>query len=67
MKEVYIGAKIEPEIRELVRNVAEKRGENISTFLRRALIKELAELSFLPNETKKALGMKEAPVNATSS
>jgi hypothetical protein len=57
MKEVYIGAKIEPEIRELVKNVARRRGENTSTFLRRALIKELAQLSFLPDETKKALGV----------
>lgn len=58
LKQSYVGAKIESELRDLVKNVAEKRGENVSTFLRRALIKELAELSFLPEDTKKAIGIR---------
>lgn len=41
----------------LLRKVCQARGENISNFVRRAVRMELARLSFLSNEEKKALGM----------
>ncbi len=41
----------------LVVNVCTNRGEDVSDFVRRAVLKELAELSFLPSEQKKALGV----------
>ena len=42
----------------LIKEVCDKRGENISSFVRRAIRKELASLGFYPNDIKKALGMK---------
>jgi len=42
---------------ELLFKVTESRRENLSVFIRRAAMKYLAELSFLPNEEKKALGI----------
>jgi hypothetical protein len=47
--------------RKLLEKVCRARGEDISDFIRRAIRKELATLSFLPAEDKKALGIKEAP------
>jgi hypothetical protein len=37
--------------------VCEARGEDLSNFVRRAIKKELAGLSYYPEETKKALGI----------
>ena len=44
-------------INKLIEEVAKKRGEDKSTFCRRAVYKELASLNFLDKETKKALGL----------
>jgi len=52
-----IGLRIEREDRCLLEKVCHARGENISNFVRRAIKKELASLSFYPDETKKALGI----------
>ena len=52
-----IGVKITAEDRILMDKVCEARGEQISDFVRRAIKKELASLSFYPKETKKALGI----------
>jgi uncharacterized protein (DUF1778 family) len=46
--------------RSLLNKVCKARGEDISDFVRLAIRKELAALSFLPDEDKKALGIKEA-------
>jgi hypothetical protein len=43
----------------LLRKVCQARGENLSNFVRRAVRMELARLSFLSDEEKKALGVKE--------
>ena len=57
----YIGTRIEPELKEIIEKVAKERGMNVSDFLRFLIRRELAELSFLPEETKKAFGLlKEA-------
>jgi hypothetical protein len=42
---------------ELVKHVAKARGEDLSDFVRRAVKMELARLSFLGPEEKKALGL----------
>lgn len=58
---VYIGTRIEPSLKDLVEKVAKERGMNVSDFLRFLVKRELAELSFLSEDTKKAFGMlKEA-------
>jgi predicted DNA-binding protein len=41
----------------LLKEVAEKRGEDMSTFTRRAILKELAELELLNEAHKKVLGV----------
>ena len=58
-----MGTRIEPELKELVERVCKSRGEDVSDFIRRSIRKELASLSYLPAEDKKALGMKpEVPI-----
>ena len=44
---------------ELLKTVCKARGEDMSSFVRRAVYKELADLSFLSSERKKALGCLE--------
>lgn len=53
----FIGFRVPPEIHDLVARVSKARGEDITSFARRAVLRELAELSFLPDEQKKALGV----------
>ncbi len=43
-----------------LREVSRARGEDVSDFVRRAILKELASLGYLPIEQKKALGMEVA-------
>ena len=58
MKNVIVTTiRIPRDIHVLLSQVSEKRSETISGFIRRAILKELAALSFLPDEQKKALGM----------
>jgi len=45
---------------ELIRKVSRARGEDLSDFVRRAVYKELADLNFLPDDQKQALGIKRA-------
>lgn len=45
------------EDKKLLVEVCRKRGEDISSFVRRAIRKELAALSFYPEDVKKALGL----------
>ena len=40
-----------------LRSVSEARGEDVSDFIRRAVLKELASLSYLSKDQKKALGV----------
>ena len=41
----------------ILKEVAHARGEHISTFARRAIMNELAELGFLSDRENKALGI----------
>jgi len=52
-----LGVRVSPEDRDLLDKVCKARGEDVSDFIRRAIRKELAELSFYPEDVKKALGM----------
>ena len=55
---VIIGVRFPSEDRDLLRQVCKFRGEDMSGFIRRAVKRELAELSYYTKETKKALGVK---------
>ena len=58
MPNTNLGVRVSTEDRELLDKVCKARGEDVSDFIRRAIRKELAELSFYPEEVKKALGMR---------
>jgi hypothetical protein len=53
-----IGVRIPQEDKALLEKVCKARGEDVSDFVRRSIKKELASLSFLSAEEKKALGVK---------
>ena len=53
-----LGVRVEKEDKELLEQVCKARGEDLSSFIRRAIRKELASLSFYSDEVKKALGVK---------
>jgi len=53
-----IGVRISKEDRMLIDQVCKARGEDLSDFVRRSIRKELASLSFLSDDQKKALGIK---------
>ena len=48
-----IVVRFDPKVKELARNVAQARGEDLSDLVRRAVKMELARLSFLSVEEKK--------------
>jgi len=52
-----IFARMEKQDVELIKKVCEARGEDLSDFVRRSVKMELARLSYLSDEEKKALGM----------
>lgn len=45
---------------DLIKKVSKARGETLSNFVRRATLRELARLSYLTPEEKKALGIATA-------
>jgi uncharacterized protein (DUF1778 family) len=57
MAESVISARMPKQDTELIKKVAKARGEDLSDFVRRAVYRELASLSFLSDEQKKALGI----------
>lgn len=60
MTNPVIFARMSPQDIELIKKVSKARGEDLSDFVRRSIYKELANLSFLSDEQKKALGIKES-------
>lgn len=54
----FIGVKFSEEDARLMKEVATDRGENVSSFIRLAVRKELARLSFFTGMERKALGIK---------
>ena len=59
-----VGFRLTPEIYDLLREVSSARGEDVSDFMRRSVLKELASLSFLSDARKKALGFPSEEVRA---
>lgn len=53
------------DLADLLREVSKARGEDVSDFVRRAILRELAQLSFLPDRQKKALGVQVPSIGAT--
>ena len=53
-----IGARVPQEDKELLEAVCRARGEDVSSFVRRAVKTELAKLSYYSPDVKKALGVK---------
>jgi len=58
MSNTILGVRVTKEDRKLLERVCKARGEDLSDFIRRAIRKELASLSFYSKETKKALGIR---------
>jgi hypothetical protein len=52
-----LGVRIEKKDKEILEYVCKARGEDLSSFIRRAIRKELATLSYYPEDVKKALGV----------
>jgi len=62
MSENHLVVRVDSSLKELIDRVAKARGEQISNFVRRAVKTELARLSYLTPEEKKALGvLQETP------
>ena len=57
MSDPVIFARMPKNVVTLLKKVSKNRGEDVSDFVRRAVYKELASLSFLSDEQKKALGV----------
>ena len=55
---VIIGVRFPIKDRDLLRQVCKYRGEDMSSFIRRAVKREIAELGYYSKETTKALGVK---------
>lgn len=60
MSNSVVFARMPKEDVELLKKISKARGEDLSSFIRRAVYKELADLSFLSKEQKKALGLTTA-------
>jgi len=58
MVKPIIFARVTTEDYQLLKEVSKARGEGLSNFVRRAVRRELALLSYLSAEEKKALGVK---------
>ena len=61
MLDQIVGVRFHIEDKLLLQKVSEARGEDLSDFIRRAVRKELASLSYYSSDVKKALGVKEVP------
>lgn len=57
MKDKILFARTEESILQLVKKICRARGETLSDFVRRAVRRELARMSYLSDEEKKALGI----------
>ncbi len=56
MKKI-IFSRVDEKESKLLKEVCRLRGESISSFVRRSIRKELAGLSYLPEDQKRALGL----------
>lgn len=58
MSNTILGVRVTQIDRDILDKVCRERGEDLSDFIRRAIRKELASLSYYSEDTKKALGLK---------
>jgi len=58
MKKPIVFARMNQDDVDLIKRVCEMRGEDLSNFVRRAIKLELARLSYLSEDEKKALGLR---------
>ncbi len=66
MSNNIVGVRLPEGDKALLEKVCKARGEDLSDFIRRSIRKELASLSYLTDDDKKALGMKpENPIVKT--
>ena len=54
-----VGVRVTNELAELLREVSTARGEDVSSFIRRCVRKELAKMGYYPEDVLKALGMEK--------
>jgi uncharacterized protein (DUF1778 family) len=54
-----VGARLTLEDRRFIKEACKARGENISSFLRRALKRELARMGYFSEKERKALEVKK--------
>ena len=59
-KNDFLGARFREKEAKLIRELVELRGESISVFLRRSVLKELGAMDMVDDSVKKALGVKNA-------
>lgn len=57
-EQVYIGARVPKRMLTILKEVCQKRGEDVADFIRRNIYTELAEMGYLTEQEKKALGIK---------
>lgn len=55
----FIITRVTPKQASLLAKVCDSRGEDVSDFVRRAVLRELGKLSYLSKDEKKALGIGE--------
>lgn len=55
LSDSFIGFHVQSDIKKKLEEVCEARGEQLSSFARRAILRELAQLSYLSEAQKKAL------------
>jgi hypothetical protein len=55
--EKVVGVRVTETLYAQLKTISSDRGEDVSDFVRRAILKELASLCFLPETQKKALGV----------
>ena len=57
MSNIVIGVRMTQATKKLLEKVSKNRGEDVSDFVRRSVLKEFASLGYLSDEEKKALGV----------
>jgi len=61
-KSAFLFARVPERDKQIVDEITEHRGENVSDFVRRAVKRELARMGYLTEEEKQALEVTHAPV-----
>jgi len=57
-RKVVLGFRIEPEIRDLIKEIAKRRDIDLADFMRELVKRELAELGYLSEEERRAFDLR---------